>query len=96
MPPKKRGRPSKAKKESNASPTIIPDDEDKLDLQPPAKKTKGNAEQVEELFQSPVKKQTKDAQVARTKGLSVPVDETCPLACKNDRPGKLANHQPQG
>lgn len=80
MPPKKRGRPAKAKKDIDSAPIVIPDDDDdELDLKPPQKKAKGN---VEDFFQSPVKKQTKDAQLARTKGLAVPVDDECPLESK--------------
>jgi hypothetical protein len=82
MPPKKRGRSSKAKKDVDAAPISIANDDNELNLAPPAKKAKGNEEAVDGLFQSPVKKQTKDAQVARTKSLSIPVDEGCPLSCK--------------
>ena len=80
MAPKKRGRPPKAKKDVDTAPIVIPDDdEDELDLKPPQKKAKGN---VEDFFQSPVKKQTKDAQLARTKGLTIPVDDNCMFASK--------------
>lgn len=77
MAPKKRGRPAKANKDVDSAPVTIPDDdEDELVIAPPQKKAKGT---VEDFFQSPVKKQTKDAQLARTKGLVIPVDDTCPL-----------------
>jgi hypothetical protein len=80
MAPKKRGRPAKAKKDANTAPAVIEDD---IDDDPPPKKAKSKAK-VEEFFQSPVKKQVNDAQFARTKGLTIPVDETCPLSSKWD------------
>lgn len=80
MPPKKRGRPPKAKQDIDSAPIVIDDDE-VPDLKPPPMK-KAKAE-PEELFKSPVKKQTKDAQVAHTKGLVVPVDDHCELQSKN-------------
>jgi hypothetical protein len=76
MAPKKRGRPAKVKREDlDTAPFIIDDADD----EPPPKKVKVD---VDELFQSPIKKQSKDAQVARTQGLAIPVDTECPLSCK--------------
>jgi hypothetical protein len=79
MAPKKRGRPPKAKPNADSAPIVMPDDEDEVDLQPPQKKTKGDVERY--FSQSPVKKPTKDAQIAHTKGLAVPVDDGCHLQC---------------
>lgn len=78
MAPKKRGRPPKAKKNIDVAPVVIDDDEDEIDQAPPPKKAKGK---VDDFFQSPVKKQIKDAELARTKGLVIPVDDGCPLQC---------------
>lgn len=82
MAPKKRGRPAKAKVEVESAPIVVSDDEEAVDHQPPQKKVKGDVERY--FSQSPVKKPTKDAQIAHTKGLTVPVDDGCILQCMSD------------
>jgi hypothetical protein len=62
MASKKRGRRSNAKKCVETSPLVVDD----IGEAPAPKKMKGS---VDDILQSPVKKQSKDAQAVHTEGL---------------------------
>jgi len=81
-PKRKPGRPKKT-----VDTAAIPADDEEVDGSPPQKKFKASQSPTkEDLFQKPIKKQSSDAQVARTQGLAIPIDDGCPLACESFSP----------
>jgi hypothetical protein len=93
-PPTKKAKGKQATKGKKAADPVVASHEDRAPAVPtqaaegkqPAKDDDQSQPKANGLFQNPIKKQQKDAQIARTEHLAVPVDEHCPLSGESALP----------